>query len=349
MDKLVIDYINGEDIENIDALENNPQFMLKVIKRSKDKNMYNLCSDNVKKDYNFVKKLIKLKQHDIEFVNEVATFYLENVNDDINNFELCILISNIIGKHEDYILSRYYEYVYKKTNDELISINKIVNLNEQNKLNYQKGFIFIMNRYGNSTIIKNYYAKIFLNEIFYKNQKYTFEALVHQNANSADEIKKSGISSFFINYIENIDTYLKNYLITNIELLNDVKKDLYQVFENWEKYEIALNKRRILIINQELETYLKKENINIKKDELIGYVISKLGYKNIYEKYSHNKVNETNINENKLNLREIKCLKYTISLIDMLYKDDVIDYNKYENEAINKTKAKILELNFKKQ
>ena len=40
MDKLVIDYINGEDIENIDALENNPQFMLKVIKRSKDKNMY---------------------------------------------------------------------------------------------------------------------------------------------------------------------------------------------------------------------------------------------------------------------------------------------------------------------
>ncbi|MBQ8234978.1 MAG: hypothetical protein IJZ36_05305, partial [Bacilli bacterium] len=89
--------------------------------------------------------------------------------------------------------------------------------------------------------------------------------------------------------------------------------------------------------------------INIKKDELIGYVISKLGYKSIYEKYSHNKVKEVYINENMLNLQEIKCLKYTISLIDMLYKNDVIDYNKYENKAINKTKAKILEPNFKKQ
>ena len=45
--KLIWEYINGEEIPNIDKLEKDYQFLMQVIKTSKDKNMYNLCSDNL--------------------------------------------------------------------------------------------------------------------------------------------------------------------------------------------------------------------------------------------------------------------------------------------------------------
>ena len=57
--ELITKYINGEDIEkySLEELENDRIFMIKVIEYSNDLNMYNLCSDNLKKDYNFVKFL----------------------------------------------------------------------------------------------------------------------------------------------------------------------------------------------------------------------------------------------------------------------------------------------------
>ena len=56
--KLVIDYINGEDIENIEALENDFDFMKAVIDKSNDKNFYNLCSNDLKINHDFVLYLI---------------------------------------------------------------------------------------------------------------------------------------------------------------------------------------------------------------------------------------------------------------------------------------------------
>ena len=55
----VEDYIEGNDIEDfdIDELENDRSFMLDVIKKTKDKNFYNLCSDDLKHDYEFVSVL----------------------------------------------------------------------------------------------------------------------------------------------------------------------------------------------------------------------------------------------------------------------------------------------------
>lgn len=62
---LVRKYINGEDLKDIsmDELENDPNFMLSVINVSKDIKMYNFCSDEVKCNYDFVKKLIMLNEN----------------------------------------------------------------------------------------------------------------------------------------------------------------------------------------------------------------------------------------------------------------------------------------------
>ena len=53
--ELINRYINSEDITiyDIDELENDKDFMMQVISVSGDNNFYNLCSDNVKCDYDY--------------------------------------------------------------------------------------------------------------------------------------------------------------------------------------------------------------------------------------------------------------------------------------------------------
>lgn len=69
---LVSDYINGEDLNcDVEVLENNPDFMLEVLRLSMDTKMYELCSDTVKNNFNFVVGIINLFSDDnFEFVKE---------------------------------------------------------------------------------------------------------------------------------------------------------------------------------------------------------------------------------------------------------------------------------------
>ena len=70
----VYDYIWGKDLDDdmVDSLENNPYFMIQVMEKSKDKNVYNLCSDTVKRNYDFVKRAVELFGDDLDFVSEAA-------------------------------------------------------------------------------------------------------------------------------------------------------------------------------------------------------------------------------------------------------------------------------------
>ena len=57
---LIQNYINGESTDpyDLDYLENNKNFMLKVLKTTKDENMYYFCSGRVQKKTIFsLKKL----------------------------------------------------------------------------------------------------------------------------------------------------------------------------------------------------------------------------------------------------------------------------------------------------
>ena len=71
---IVEDYIEGNDIEDfdIDELENDRSFMLDVIKKTKDKNFYNLCSDDLKHDYEFISVLLDMFKDDTKFIVSVA-------------------------------------------------------------------------------------------------------------------------------------------------------------------------------------------------------------------------------------------------------------------------------------
>ena len=57
---LIEKYINGDDLGeySIEQLENDKDFMTSVINYTNDVKMYSLCSDELKKDYEFVKYLV---------------------------------------------------------------------------------------------------------------------------------------------------------------------------------------------------------------------------------------------------------------------------------------------------
>ena len=58
--ELLKKYINGEEFEEslLDSLENNIEFMKAVVEATNDSNIYNVCSNNVRNDANFLVYMI---------------------------------------------------------------------------------------------------------------------------------------------------------------------------------------------------------------------------------------------------------------------------------------------------
>ena len=82
-ERLIKAYVNGDDLEgyDIEELENNASFMKSVILYTNDKNMYNLCSSELKSNYDFVSFIIDRYNKDYEFIDEVAINYIDLSNE----------------------------------------------------------------------------------------------------------------------------------------------------------------------------------------------------------------------------------------------------------------------------
>ena len=85
--ELINNYINKESIDkySIKELENNKEFMKLVIEKTNNKNYYNLVSDNIKKDYD----------------------YLVDSEDDFSKTELILIMSNLTYNKNN---KKYLEY-----------------------------------------------------------------------------------------------------------------------------------------------------------------------------------------------------------------------------------------------
>ena len=80
MEELVEKYISGEEIDNIDELENDIVFMEKVFIKTKDSKMYSFCSKELKGNKDFILFLINLFRSDKEFIKVIVNNYLQ-IND----------------------------------------------------------------------------------------------------------------------------------------------------------------------------------------------------------------------------------------------------------------------------
>jgi len=355
--KLILDYINGNDIVgyDIEELENDYNFMTEVIKLTNDKNMYNLCSNELKNNYEFIKFIVLTFQKDIEFICEVANNYLSKIDkEDITYKELVVLMGSLAKNINNFDLFCYSTKAFAFYIEDKIE-TEICLQHEKDKCflkQFGMGFLVVLEEYGSSQIITDFFAKKYIGEIFYKNE-YSFEELIHLDCKKFDMIEKIGINNYIINYIRRYDSNLANYLCCHLDNLNTIKKDLELVKSNWNNYMNNLNGNRLDIIYEHVNKYIEEQKTYcfISCFDIVETAMKKLNLLEYFKLEEYNYELEDSIKkDNNINLLELRCIEFTIKLILELLKKDVIDkkYDQYieamkEEKFIINKKAKILD------
>ena len=366
--KLILDYVSGNDIEDydIDELENDYEFMMEVIEYTKDKNMYSLCSDEVKNNYMFVKFLIETFHEDIEFVVEVTNEYLNNHKEiDIAYKELIALISNLYGKEVDNLDIfgfkmvadglKKAEYQYIKSQMEKASI--------EDKMDFGLGFLYIVDHYATSKILTDFFATEFINDIFYQNEMsktdnkrevYNLEKLIHANTKNREDLNPERINNYIHDFIEPRDKSLAHHIANNLNLVEELKKDLTYVYNKWDYYMERLEARRRVILDDEIENIIKSHNIEVLFDvyELVNYILVSLGHQPIEDEFTiYNENSEVELIKKlksgvELDYKEQMLVTYLTILIKKLYAKDIIDETPTDYNDYQKQDGELINVNF---
>ena len=327
--KLVYDYINDEDIDNIDELENNYKFMMEVIQVSKDKKMYNLCSDNVKYNYEFVKFMINTFKNDKDFVHEIASLYFEKVgSSDITAKELYFIMRGIFNDYSDDRCLTYNLKCFSMYENDRELINSCIRYEHESigRNDLGLGFAYVIDYYaGISDIITEYYAKRFLDEIFYDDGNKKIEEFIHSRIRDVNDIKIIGIKKFILDIVRDYDVFLHDYLFAHINLISNIEKDVVKIINNWDRFNIEMIERKKCIFEQEVDILIEKYNVNFDYNDICFYIDNNL---NLSVKLSIIEDNEIyGINFNKISLNEYECFKKIIKLAKDLFNNPVIDAN----------------------
>lgn len=336
---LIDDYIEGKEIDQISKIEDNKEFMIQVINTSNDFKMYNLCSNKLKNDYEFVKYLITKYQENTKFICKVADTYLLNSEDNINKLELTIIMNNIVENKEK---QKYLEKLENEFRKELYEIQYLKLKNKQIEKEIELGFALIESKYKTSKIIINHYADKFIQEILYIlfDEGTNLEQKIHEQFYCPEEIKKIGIKNYILNLIIAYDKSLAARLSINPELMDKLKKQIENILNNWDKYETLNKNEKYNRLFQKINKYLEynKYNITLTKSEIlynIGIELNILEELNAYRQIDYKELKE-------------KKLPFSIEeYVNKIRKSNFQDGLHYQNikeiilEELNNTKKNI--------
>ena len=320
--KLIWKYINGEEIPNIDRLESDYRFMLEVIRITNDKKMYNLCSDEIKLNYEFIRFIIEYFQKDKKFIMDIATNYIKKIgSEDITSKEIIFLICDLINDNTDnYDNEEILAFNLKRSaiyNTERVTIEMALSEEElfwQQELGL--GFIYIISdELGKSEIITRYFAKCYLNEIFYCHDDLTLEDLIHEHFSTYENLKKIGIKKYILNYVAIKDKYLAEYLLNNLYLIKKLEKSIVYIGLNWDNYIKRKKEQKQDLFEQGAEKLIEKYGTKFNLSEICRHI--------------------DNLNLN-LPVKLSECLYYDSTIDDYVdYSKDIIDIIDEKNISFN--------------
>lgn len=342
---LIFDYLCGNDIigYNIDELENDFEFMIEVIKVSKDKNIYNLCSQNIKQNYQFVKTLIEIFNDDFSFLDNVVDFILKNgqLNEKEIN-EIIILMSNL----EDNESIKYKSSAYMFYKNFILNIRNILQSPKVNPYSLRllgKGFYFVKYKFHDSEIILKFFSKKMLQEIFVYDKNF-LEQHLHIRFKSYDEFKESGTKTFMIKITRVFDEYLSDYLCFHPEVLDSLNIELIRIEKNWQIFE----QKKYRYIKDVFEKYQKLTKAFF-LDKIVFFRLCK--ELKIYSKMIQyceisDEITIDIKNSISFNLVEREHYQNIKRIISDILTSDTIDYSKEYNF---KQKSKIIDFSISKK
>lgn len=350
--ELILKYINGDDIDNydIEELEDDYGFMLSVIKYTNDKNIYDMCSDNVKGNYNFIKYLINKYSNDINFIYEVTNNFIEYNRNKLERIEILILITNIIPKDND----NYIRYKTILEGMYLVDKFNIEALKKQPSIDIvsdiiQYGFWIIIDDYSNSDIVMKYYAKKFINDII-EEYKINIERDIHNNFNQFKELEEYGINNYLLDLISKYDTNLSSYISCHLELLNDLKKDIDRYKNRWNSYLKIEEERKYNELIFLVHDYIEKHVLEyyFSENYILYYIARELGIDKTLAKYDYideeqykDIINSLPSNLFDKNIVNLEMLKHYNNIKRIM--TDILFPNNKAIDNKNKKKGRIIE------
>lgn len=278
--ELINKYIKGENIENyqIEELENNKDFMIQVIKETNDKNIYNLCTEKVKKDYEMVKFMVLTYNGDLNFITDIADKYLKETGDSLERIELALIMLDLTLKKDNEKATKYKMIVDTIFSSKRLEIE--ICKAKQNDDDYSRevgmGFWYMFDLYNSSDIVIKYFAKKTIETIF-SEYDINLEQLLHSKFKNAKDIDLQGINNYMINFLGMYDHMLSSYISTHIELLSDFSDKISDVINNWKNYDEREERKRYNGMIEQVHNYMENADSIMTETDILYYVARQLG------------------------------------------------------------------------
>ncbi len=256
----IFDYIRGSEIDEkrLDELEKDENFMIEVIRFTRDINLYRCCDEEVKNSSKFVKFLLEMFPDETSFLQQVGNFYLESqnimeksiVNMPIDSIEILILLLQKIKRSEEL---DFIEHALKlESFYQELRVQMEMTLIEQPNLKDElgKGFVYILDFYSQSEIIQAYFAKRMAMEIIPKEND--LEKLLHQKFKTKEEAENFGIREILMDLINQEDAYLATYVTVYPQTLKELEETMEFYLKRWNRYQRYYNEEQKEKVYQEL-------------------------------------------------------------------------------------------------
>ncbi len=223
--------------------------LLKKMRTTLDVNLYYECSEEFKRDFDFITEVIKIYKDNFDFIDEVAESYVKYIpEDDINSnpeyIELCMLLGQFVPKGH-----HYYEFYTTRLNNiySMFLLHVMMTKDHFDDVS-ELGFSILIDDYGSRPNILDYFAKRIMNELYHSNPCGTFEDMVHKNCDSAVNIMNEGYVDFFVRNLYTVDESLSYYVFEHTSLLDGLIEELEVICQNWDDYELALSDKCVNVI-----------------------------------------------------------------------------------------------------
>lgn len=343
--KLVDRYLKGEDLQGykLEELENNIMFMKQVLIQSHDPKMYQFCSLRLKTNYAFVSFVVDLFKDDFDFISKVANEYLRLINNPnvIDSIELMIKLNDLGLSKSKHSLNVFAlkSLSFRLKEQSSISL-AISHLNKDMQDEIGLGFMIILSDYGTSEIITKYFAKSYIQSIFYDNSIGNLEDVIHHEFKTTTDLLRYGVNNFLIAFIRRYDSYLADYVACHIDVLNDIKGEIEYIYRNWESYIKNSNERKINIFVQDIERYMEDFQGNLSEYDVIEFVGKRLGLMPLFSKEigirddDNLDYAESVISGKKVEIDDYQLLTFALDDAHRLFKEDIIDTDNSDYDSL---------------
>lgn len=237
--ELLKKYINGEEFEEnlLDSLENNIEFMKAVVEATNDSNIYNVCSNNVRNDANFLVYMINKFDYDTDFVTKILIDFLNSNELRYTKEQLEVMIS-VVEKFEN---QKFVDNLGNNKKEKVILYNMITKMLKDAMYPYvMEEFDGILSEFKDSKIICDYFAKQMFN-VYIKHilacNNCNFETLIHNKFKTKEEAMEYGIERYLIEEISMEDEKLANYLKKSLNDSSIISNNIAKVLNNWHQFE----------------------------------------------------------------------------------------------------------------